>query len=718
MANSNPARSNGMTTVVAIDLGTAAVRVVEVEWAGGDSEAGRIVRRGSAPLSAGVWNGPGAARDSLASAIRQALSTAGIATKFAVASLPRRLVTVRFARLPHAPPEQLREMVTYEAQQYVLFPLEEVILDYHAFPNDSGVGGEDLDTILLAAARRTLIADVMGAFDSLGIELKQLSISALALSEHIRDSIDTTALIDVEPGEMDIAIVSNRQLLFTRASALDVQALAADVSTQRTAEEIGRSFTAFQNEFRGKPLSHILLAGESAVGANAASLDTALAGMLTMPVAPLQSRLLSAADPDARAYATAVGMAMQTRSGSIAPINLVPSERAERKAKAARNNQKRVALIGAAAAILVGVVMVRNSFAQRSALASRTLAANTAYNAVKTRFDAEQRSHDETVKLVGDLTRSLDRAHPTVDVLVALDAAMPHATDIWLTQLSFERGGLMTLRGETKSTIAATELVLAMQRSGAFVNVRLGYLGDAQDTGSNAGKSASAPVTNAPVTSPPAAGTGTAATPVLPGMNSGGRPGAPGNNRPNIQPPARPGGSPPGMPVPGGLPPGFDPGAPGGMPGGFTPRMPGGMPPGFPGGNPPAFPQGRAMGRILDGFVPGGGQAVAAVKSSTSGAPVPSITTPPGGIQKVPEAVTPASKATPAIVNTARATLTSFIITCRVNPTAKTLLPIETAKSKRKSDANKAVPDSQTKNTSANADKSAPNMGADDADTQ
>lgn len=124
------------------------------------------------------------------------------------------------------------------------------------------------------------------------------------------------------------------------------------------------------------------------------------------------------------------------------------------------------------------------------------------------------------------------------------------------------------------------------------------------------------------------------------------------------------------------------------------------------------------MGRILDGFVPGGGQAVAAVKSSTSGAPVPSITTPPGGIQKVPEAVTPASKATPAIVNTARATLTSFIITCRVNPTAKTLLPIETAKSKRKSDANKAVPDSQTKNTSANADKSAPNMGADDADTQ
>ncbi len=705
MANSNPARSSGMTTVVAIDLGATAVRVVEVEWAGGDGDSGRIVRRGSAALSAGAWSGPGASRETLANAIRVALSTAGITTKFAVASLPRRLVTVRFARLPHAPPEQLREMVTYEAQQYVLFPLEEVILDYHAFPNDSGVGGEDLDTILLAAARRTLIADVMGAFDSLGIELKQLSISALALAEHIRESIDTTALIDVEPGELDVAIVSNRQLLFTRASALDMQALAADVSTQRTAEEIGRSFTAFQNEFRGKPLSHIMLAGASAVGASADLLDSALASMLTMAVLPLQSRLLSAGDPEARSYSTAVGMAMQTRSGSIAPINLVPSERAERKAKAARTSQKRVALVAAIAAGIVALVLVRNSIAQRSALAAKTLAANTAYNAVKARFDAEQRSHDETVRLIGDLTHSLDRAHPTVDVLVALDAAMPHATDIWLTQLSFERGGLMTLRGETKSTIAATELVLAMQRSGAFVNVRLGYLGDAQDTGSSAGKSANTAAPNAPVPNSPAAGTGAPTAPVLPGMNTG-RPGGAGNNRPAVPPPAGPGGNPTIMPLPGGMPPGTIPGSPGGMP------------PGFPPGNPPGIPQGRAMGRILDGFVPGGGQAITSAKSPVLRSPVPSITTPPGGIQKAPKTAAKISKPAAASVSPARAALTSFIITCRVNPTAKTLLPIETAKSKHNSVTDKVVPDSQSKNTSANADKSAPNIGADDADTQ
>ncbi len=143
---------------------------------------------------------------------------------------------MRFVRLPHAPPEAMRGMVEFEAQQYVLFPLDDVILDYHVVttPMDAaGLGADDMDTVLLAAARRSLIDDIMAVFDRAGLELLQLSVSALALAENARDSLEPTALIDVEPGELDVAVVADGQILFTRASALDIANVRPEVAERR-----------------------------------------------------------------------------------------------------------------------------------------------------------------------------------------------------------------------------------------------------------------------------------------------------------------------------------------------------------------------------------------------------------------------------------------------------------------------------------------------------
>ena len=553
-------------TSVAFDLGANAVRVVEVEWSGSDG-GGRLVKRGTAPLPVNVWNDLPANSGAFVAAIRQALSSAGIGAKAVSAALPRRLVTLRFARLPHAPPEQMRGLVAFEAQQYVLFPLDEVILDYHVVTDRStGLAlpaEDDMESVLLAAARRSLIIDLIAIFEKAGLELEQLTVSALALAEHIRDSIEPTAVIDVEPGEMDVAVVANRQLLFTRASGLDVTGAQPEIAARRLADEIARSFTSFQNEYRQQVLTHINLTGPSVQGAEGMAVEQTLGSVLEMHIGRLSSRLLPPTDTDANGYATAVGVALQTRAGSLASINLVPDERAIKKAQLAQRRQKQFAV---ATAVLTAALLA--FFVQQYVVASAKersvqLAANDKLRQYNDALAARKKRFQTRKALYDELTAGLDRSQPAIDVLVALNRALPQTTEIWLTQFAFDRNGLITLHGETKSANAATDMVIALQASGAFLDVKVAYLGDAQENDLVSGDAAaSAPAPAAPANPVPATPLAGMAPAALSRPGAGGAPTAP----PPPRSPALPAGSsgavptttsfPPGQGFPNGLPPG------------------------------------------------------------------------------------------------------------------------------------------------------------------
>ncbi len=535
----------------------------------------RMVRRGAAPLPPNCWNDIAENREGMAAAIREALGSAGITARSVVACLPRRLVTVRFARLPNAPPEQRRGMIELEAQEHILFPLNEVMLDYHV-PTGIGtglsVGQDDLQTVLLAAARRSLVADIVQVFDRVGVELARLSVSALALAEHIRDSLEPTAIIALESGAMDVSVVADGQLLFTRSSALEVAGIAREVAARRFAEEVARSFTAYQNEFRQKPLAHIYLCGSETASSDGDWMDQALVEALEKPVARLHTRLLPASDPDATSFATATGMALQALGGALSDINLVPNDRAIRRQQVQQARRKQLIGLVVAACVVAGGFFLRSAMDAQEVRRKLTVTANAELEDAQKAEKPVQRSHDRVVALNRILTKSLDRDHPSVDVLVALNRSLPRSSDIWLTQLNFDRSGLMTLRGDSKNARAVTDLLLNLQTSGAFSEVTLSYLADAQDTATGPD------VVQVPVAKPPI-------TP-LPGLP---QPVAPAPTTPGVA--AAPGSSPvngASTPMMGGQP-GYGGGFnPGNLPGGFARRRFGGGGFGGPGG-PAAF---------------------------------------------------------------------------------------------------------------------------------
>ncbi len=667
MATRLPARRAGTpTNITAIDLGTAAVRVVEVEWLGASGGA-RVVRRGSAPLPSHAWNDLSGHREIVSNAIRSALASAGSTAKSVVTCLPRHLVTLRFVQLPPGAPEQMRGMVAYEAQQYVPFPLDDVVLDYTVLSEPTWgltiTTGETLETVLMAAARRPLITDLLAVFDQAGLTLERLSVSALALAENARDALEPTALIDLEPGEIEVVVVANGRLLFTRAAAIGADRR-PDVAQARAVDEVVRSFSAYQSELRQHPVAHVYLAG---TGAEGDAPIRPLTEMLEMPVSRLQTPLVPPGDPEAPVYATAIGMAIQAHGPGLAPINLIPEERAVRRAQEARRRAQSGAVLLVAVLCILAVFWSFRVLRANRQYTAAAVAANQRLATVTGEQSRRQQTYDRLAALAQSVTAGLDRSHPVVDVLAAVNQALPSSAPIWLTQFEFNRGGLLTLRGNTHSAAAATDLVLRLQECGSFSDVRLGYLGDAQEDRTQGPARQNAPTTaksaspssgSMPALPPMSGGPGSAKPP--PGPSGPPPASAPGGSLPHPS-----GGPPPNVPAPGRAPMPFHGPPPGGpaRSGGGQPIIitPNGAPTAAPAAPPlrlrrpfgslipvafqtriGALPPKSAAAQRVHGNAKGGGKA----KSQKSGEPD---------------------------------TLTSFIITCRINQSATNLLPSQPA---------------------------------------
>jgi type IV pilus assembly protein PilM len=453
--------------VVAIDIGTDSVHAVEVHF----EPEPRIVKRGSANLPSPVWEELALHKDALTLAVKTAMASAGISATQVMTVIPRRMATLKYARLPHAEADQIRSMVEFEAQQYVPFPLEEVVIGHQVVSDDM----DEMMTVMIVAARLSLVETLLSVFDKVGLEVSHISVSALALAEHARGAALPVALLEADGPELDLAVVNADKLLFSRAASLNgTRAISGTYGEQLTAE-IARSLAAYQNEHRSAPVSRVLIAGPAS---NFSDFQQALDGLLDIPVGPLTSPLLPASDPSSAAYAVASGIALQAGGGGISSINLVPPSREERKVAARKRTNSLVALLAVAVVAGAAIVFVKGLLDSQTQERKDAEAANRKLNIAKSAVSRTNGEYDRVRKSYEIVSGGMGRKKPMVDVVKAVSDALPRGGGVYLTQLSFERGATLTVHGNAATEVAATDLVIALQSSGAFRDVRLNYLGD------------------------------------------------------------------------------------------------------------------------------------------------------------------------------------------------------------------------------------------------
>lgn len=88
-------------------------------------------------------------------------------------------VVVRFLQLPKMKPEDLKSALTYEAENYIPFKLDEVVLDFCVLEESAGAN-QDMMNILLIAVKKEEIFPLIKEFQDADLQVELIDIDTLA----------------------------------------------------------------------------------------------------------------------------------------------------------------------------------------------------------------------------------------------------------------------------------------------------------------------------------------------------------------------------------------------------------------------------------------------------------------------------------------------------------------------------------------------------------
>ena len=170
--------------VVGLDLGTYAVRAVEMQVGGQPT----LLRFAQVTLP------PGAIRDgevvdvgAVAAAIKRLWAQGGFKTKRVVLGVANQRVIVRQAELPAMSEADLRAALQFEAQELIPIPVEDAILDSQILEEMVSPEGEPRMRILLAAAQRDMVRTHLAAVEGAGLNAIAVDVIPFALVRALFD---------------------------------------------------------------------------------------------------------------------------------------------------------------------------------------------------------------------------------------------------------------------------------------------------------------------------------------------------------------------------------------------------------------------------------------------------------------------------------------------------------------------------------------------------
>lgn len=148
--------------------------------------------------------------------LKKLMAETGIRPQKAFVSVSGQSMFMRFVKLPPVDPVQVEQMITFEAQQNVPFPIDEVIWD-HQFMPSRGAGG-DWEAVI-AASKVDVLEAQSGAVEDGGFRIGLIDLSTLALYNAFCYNYDfseeCTLLIDIGARTTNL-LYMEKQFLYTR----------------------------------------------------------------------------------------------------------------------------------------------------------------------------------------------------------------------------------------------------------------------------------------------------------------------------------------------------------------------------------------------------------------------------------------------------------------------------------------------------------------------
>lgn len=335
--------------LVGLDVGSNSVKAIE------------MTDLGDRFAITGYAQRPVESKDAVAEAVREAFGEGGFRTRQVVTGVSGRSVIVRYVTMMRMSDEDLRNAVRYEADKYIPFEVEEVVLDCQRLEEAKEPGmGENEMKVLLVAVKKTFIEDHVAVLMDAGLKPLIVDVDCFALGNAFElklmnsprfegiDKVD--ALIDIGANKTNINIMKKGTSYFTRevylggndfsdaisrrlsmdlqeAEVLKVNPGGRDAEVEEAvqqtlddlANEIHLSFDYYENQFDEEVGEVFISGGSAALPGLAPSFERAFGKKVNFwdPIEDMEIRS-GAIDPDelaanASRLVIAVGLASRIR---------------------------------------------------------------------------------------------------------------------------------------------------------------------------------------------------------------------------------------------------------------------------------------------------------------------------------------------------------------------------------------------------------------------
>jgi len=164
--------------VVGLEMDSKEIRAVEIK---GSVKKPEIVSWGKLDLKEGiVRDGRVADAAALSAALDTLWRENSFKSKNVVFGINNQDVIIRFASFPKVPEDRVRNMIMFQAQDYIPVPLEELQLDYIVVGEKKTDDGEFLQVILVGARKKTL-HEFIEAFQRAKLNVSEIDSGLLAI---------------------------------------------------------------------------------------------------------------------------------------------------------------------------------------------------------------------------------------------------------------------------------------------------------------------------------------------------------------------------------------------------------------------------------------------------------------------------------------------------------------------------------------------------------
>ncbi len=217
-----------LKSFLAVDFGAGSLKLAEFEV----NEAGGLRLKQFSIKSLGSEGAQETKREAvILKALQETLTEKDIKARDVNVCAPGFHVFSKFVRLPPVDSSKVTQMIQYEAQQNVPFPLAEVVWDYQILGTTSGGELE----VLLVAIKADIVEGLFRTAESAGLRLQMCDVSPAALCNAFRynygDLDDCTMLLDIGAKTSNLLFFEKGKV-FSRSINLGANSITQDFANE------------------------------------------------------------------------------------------------------------------------------------------------------------------------------------------------------------------------------------------------------------------------------------------------------------------------------------------------------------------------------------------------------------------------------------------------------------------------------------------------------